>query len=167
MENEMLIVARHLQQTPIELDNIFADLGIGYVERRMPPGQSGWIERKGENYEIAINSEDPRVRQRFTAAHELGHYLLHRDLMEDGDRMNRHIDRLYGEPEDNPNSPFSSLHEVQANRMAAQILMPAPLVRDKFRDAPNLASLAKDFGVSQQAMEIRLKTLRLGFELVD
>ena len=29
------------------------------------------------NFKIAINTSQSEVRQRFTAAHELGHYLLH------------------------------------------------------------------------------------------
>jgi Zn-dependent peptidase ImmA (M78 family) len=81
----------------------------------------------------------------------------------DGDRMNRHTDRLYGEPEENPASPFTRQHEIQANRLAAQIVMPAPLVREKFADLRDAGQLATDFGVSKAAMEIRLRTLGLAF----
>ena len=161
MENEMQIVARHLTSAPVDLEAIFADLGIGYCEKTIRTGESGWIERTGEHFEVVVNASDPAARRRFTAAHELAHYLIHRDLMDHGARMMRHTDRLYGDADDNPNSPFKPHHEVQANKLAAQIIMPAPLIREKFAENPNHVALAAEFEVSAQAMEIRLKTLRL------
>ena len=38
----------------------------------------------GDGYRIVVNSGHNRVRRRFTAAHELGHYVYHRDLIGDG-----------------------------------------------------------------------------------
>lgn len=162
MENEMHVVARYLDRAPVRLEAIFADLGIDYRETGIRSGESGWIERVGDRFNVVVNADDPAPRRRFTAAHELAHYLLHRDLMEaDGDRMKRHTDRLYGAAEDNPNSPFKRHHEVQANRLAAQIIMPGKLVREEFGKNAHVAALAERFGVSNQAMEIRLKTLGL------
>lgn len=161
MDNEMSVLARHLSSAPVDLNAIFNDLGILYREIPIKTGESGWIERKGDRFEVVVNSNDPPTRRRFTAAHELAHYLIHRDLMDHGARAMRHVDRLYGDPVDNLASPLKRQHEVQANRMAARIVMPANLVRDKFAENPNYAALASDFEVSPQAMEIRLKTLRL------
>lgn len=162
MENEMQIVARHLESAPVNLSAIFADLRIDYCERPLSSGESAWIERIGDRFSVVVNSFEGVARQRFSAAHELAHYLLHRDLMQaDGDRMNRHTDRLYGEPEYNPASPFTRQHEIQANRLAAQIVMPAKLVREKFAECQNAGQLSTEFGVSKAAMEIRLKTLGL------
>ena len=90
MENEMQIVARHLTSAPVDLEAIFADLGIGYCEKTIRTGESGWIERTGEHFEVVVNASDPAARRRFTAAHELAHYLIHRDLMDHGARMMRH-----------------------------------------------------------------------------
>lgn len=162
MENEMQTVARHLETAPVNLKAIFTDLGIDYYERPLSSGESAWIERVGDRFSVVVNSTEGAARRHFSAAHELAHYLLHRDLMQvDGARMNRHKDWLYGEPEDNPASPFTREHEVQANRLAAQIVMPGKLVREKFIEKPSVAELATDFGVSKAAMEIRLKTLGL------
>lgn len=161
-KSEMSIVARHLEGAPVNLQAAFAELGIEYEEIRMEDGVSGSITRNGDKFTVAINLLESPNRQRFTAAHELAHYLLHRDLMHtDGGKMNRHMDRLYGAPEDNPASPFTRQHEVQANRLAAQIVMPAPLVRAKFATQPDVGQLAIDFGVSKAAMDIRLKTIGL------
>lgn len=161
-KNELSIVSRRMETAPVDLRAIFSDLGIEYQELWMDDGASGSFTRNGDSFTVTVNALESMNRQRFTAAHELAHYLLHRDLMQvDGDRMHRHTDRLYGAPEDNPASPFTRQHEIQANRLAAQIIMPAPLVREKFSECHDAGLLAAAFGVSKAAMEIRLKTLGL------
>jgi Zn-dependent peptidase ImmA (M78 family) len=161
-KSEMSIVARHLTGAPVDLKAVFADLGIEYREVWMDDGASGCIIRNGDKFTVEINALESATRQRFTAAHELAHYLLHRDLMHvNGSKMNRHTDRLYGAPEDNPSSPFTRRHEIEANRLAAQIVMPAALVRSKFEAERDSSVLAGIFGVSKAAMDIRLKTLGL------
>lgn len=161
-QSELSVVSRHMETAPVDLQAIFSDLGIEYQELWMDGGASGSITRKGDSFAVAVNALESPNRKRFTAAHELAHYLLHRDLMQiDGDRMHRHMDKLYGAPEDNPASPFTRHHEIQANRLAAQIVMPAPLVREKFAECQDAGQLANIFGVSKAAMEIRLKTLGL------
>ncbi len=36
-----------------------------------------------QNKQIFVNQEDPPNRQTFTIAHEIGHYLLHRDIIQE------------------------------------------------------------------------------------
>lgn len=161
-KSEIAVVARHLAKAPVDLEAIFADLGIEYAEMWMDDGASGSITRNGDTFSVAVNGTASKTRQRFTAAHELAHYLLHRDLMHvNGSKMNRHTDKLYGAPDDNPSSPFTRQHEIEANRLAAQIVMPAALVRTKFEAQRDSSVLASIFGVSKAAMDIRLKTLGL------
>lgn len=161
MENELQTIARHTKRAPVDLESMFADLGVDYREEPIWTGESGWIERNGDQYRVVVNEDEPEPRRRFTAAHELAHYLLHRDLMDHGSRMNRHVDRLFDNTGINNESLFKSSHEVQANRLAAQIVMPAPLVRERLADGLSTSQLAREFRVSKAAMEIRLKTLGL------
>lgn len=161
MENELRIVARHARTAPVDLAGMFADLGIDYDEQPIRTGESGWIERNDDRYRVVVNQSEPEPRRRFTAAHELAHYLLHRDLMDDGTRMNRHTDRLCDDAVDDGVSLFDDHHEVQANRLAAQIVMPTLLVRERFGEGLSPAQLAREFRVSKAAMEIRLRTLGL------
>lgn len=107
------------------------------------------------DYEITVNSRHAPVRKRFTAAHELGHYLFHRHLL-DGE----HVDILYrqnGNPYAGKGSRINQSHEVQANRFAANVLMPMHLL-DAIRatGVEGTEELANLFNVSRQAMEIRL-----------
>lgn len=159
-KSEMSIVARHMAKAPVDLEAIFAELGINYEKLWMDDGASGAIARNGDDFTIAVNGLESATRQRFTAAHELAHYLFHRDLMGDGKKMQRHVDRLYS-GEQPGDVMFNRSHEIEANRIAAQIVMPKKLVEEKFAETPNAAALAAQFGVSKAAMEIRLKTLGL------
>jgi Zn-dependent peptidase ImmA (M78 family) len=146
------IVAQHLRSAPIDVIEIISALGLelGYE----PMGElSGKIERKDGTYKITVNATDPTRRQRFTIAHEIGHYILHRDMIGDGitdDAMYR--------------SSLGSFFETQANQYAADVLMPPNLVKAAWRGGTkSYAGIAEHFDVSQQAAEIRLKYLGIEY----
>lgn len=157
-KSDMSIVARHLTKAPVDLEAIFSELGVQFSKLWMDDGASGSITRSGDSFAVAVNAMESDTRQRFTAAHELAHYLLHRDLMRDGHKMHR--DMLYG-GEQTGDVIFNRGREVEANRLAAQIVMPKKLVEQKHAETADAGVLAAQFGVSKAAMEIRLKTLGL------
>lgn len=159
-KSEMQIIARHMSSAPVDLKAIFSDLGIAFEEIWMDEA-SGSITRNGDSFAVTVNALESENRRRFTAAHELAHYLLHRDLMGDGERMHRHVDKLYNGDKPSGDVIFKREHEVQANRIAAQILMPKALIEKKFAETADAGALSTKFGVSKAAMEIRLKTLGL------
>lgn len=107
------------------------------------------IRRNDESrggFDIYVNASHPEVRRRFTIAHELAHVILHPNLIGDGITD----DALY-------RSGLSNSVEAQANKLAADILMP----RDKLSEyisqgITNVAELARTFNVSEQSMAIRL-----------
>ena len=86
-------------------------------------------------------------RKRFTVAHEIAHYILHRDLV--GSELVD--DSLF-------RSGLTTREEAQANGLAADILMPRHLLEKiappPFDKSPEF--LAERFQVSEQAMRIRL-----------
>lgn len=96
----------------------------------------------------SVRSTDPRVRQRFTLAHELGHYVLNHG---GGFRDNAASFNLHNYDQ----------REVDANKFAAEILMPKLAVNYVIENmgTNSVADLAQLFGVSQQAMTFRLKNL--------
>ncbi|WP_146690838.1 ImmA/IrrE family metallo-endopeptidase [Bradyrhizobium canariense] len=156
-ESPLGVVARYQQRPPIDLDGIAHALGVRVYQMPLGSGVSGQIMRdkvKGgpSGFAIYVNSSEHPNRRRFTFAHELAHFILHRDLIETGvvdDTMYR-------------SAQLSDHYEVQANRMAADILMPVRLVkvwRVRERDLTRLAML---FGVSAQAMQIRLNGIDTG-----
>ena len=144
------VVEKYLGEIPVKLGSMAKELGI-VVKRSptIPRSVSGQIKRLETGiYEIKINKYESRERQRFTLAHELAHFLLHRN----------EIDRL-GEIADNVlyRSGASETIEYEANRLAAQIIMPDDAISERQKAiGKNVNQLAKEFGVSKAVVEIRL-----------
>ena len=96
---------------------------------------------------IWIRAEEFPARQRFTMAHELGHLLQH--PLPPGGMMFRDV------------TFEGSTEEAQANRFAANLLMPLPMLDAADRRlGGNVELLAQLFDVSVAAMEVRLLRLR-------
>lgn len=160
IKNSFEIVNEAMKNQPVDLDQLCSELGIKLSRKRLPDTMSGKIERKDDNqFEITVNKTHGAYRQRFTIAHEIGHFILHRHLMGTGISDNtayRSDDCEMG------NSNIKASHEAEANRFAAALLLPKELVVDRFNNVTqDIAKLAQYFEVSQQAMKIRLKTFRL------
>lgn len=145
------VIARHWDSTPVPIDAIIADMGLPLSYEPMDDNISGYIERTNGSYRIVVNSAHARTRQRFTAAHELGHFIYHRDLLGDGVGDNRAY-RTEGTGRQNEN--IRPIHERQANSFAANVLMPRH--RLSAVEDEGTAALAARFSVSQEAMRIRL-----------
>lgn len=153
-EADRIVLERHLGEVPVKLGAIARDFGIDVKLSSLPLNISGQITKTTSGYEIKINRHESRQRQRFTLAHELAHYLLHRDI----------IDRMGGTLTDNVlyRSGASENIEFEANRLASQIVMPEAALRraySKYGDHLSESAvelLAEEFGVSKAAMEIRI-----------
>lgn len=146
-------IERHLQSAPVKLSALASALGLRVIATDLPNGISGEIrpDIEPDKYVIRVNKKDSSRRQRFTVAHEIGHYLLHREAIGNGITD----DVLY-------RSTLSDAREAQANRIAADLLMPDHLVSDWLEKAKKLdiddkvGFLADKFNVSEAAMKIRL-----------
>lgn len=99
---------------------------------------------------IYINQDDVAERQAFTMAHELGHWLLHKQIfLDDPDRYP--VMPRFSQP--NQGDPL----EKEANKFAAHLLVPTRLLRP-VKNSP-ASALARVFGVSRMMMEFRLKNV--------
>lgn len=152
------IVRRHWDNAPVDIVSIIREAGLLYEEEDMWHTESGLIERWNDTYRIVVNSEHPLVRRRFTAAHELGHYVYHRDLIGDGIS-----DAAYrtGDVGRYHNSRITPRHETQANQFAATVLMPTSLIKRLEHERNialpgGIAVMARLLEVSEQALRIRL-----------
>jgi Zn-dependent peptidase ImmA (M78 family) len=97
-------------------------------------------------YAIYVNDRHAATRRRFSIAHEIAHFALHRSLIGDGITD----DALY-------RSKLSGPIETQANRMAADILMPWHLIRAATDSGlSSVEDLARHFEVSKSTMSIQL-----------
>jgi hypothetical protein len=81
------VVRSHLDRLPVDLLAIARDLGISVEYNARfdeDPTISGSIQSARDRcgaptYLIRINGSDSVVRKRFTLAHELSHFLLHKE----------------------------------------------------------------------------------------
>jgi len=112
---------------------------------------------------IGVNSLDGEKRQRFTIAHELGHYFLH-------DRSQPFLDDLTGRfkvmPRNEVSREGSDIREMEANLFAAELLMPEQRIRRDLERIGHLDLLdEKDSVISQMALKyevsVRAFTIRL------
>ncbi len=147
------VIAKYQKSAPVDVIGIARELGLNVWEMQsLPSSVSGKIFRDPLNggpsgFSIAVNASESPLRKRFTIAHEIAHFLLHRDFLEKDDLVD---DAMY-------RSGLSSAEETQANRLAAQILMPFPLIQALVDSGvKDVATLANMFQVSQPAMKIRL-----------
>ena len=109
---------------------------------------------------IGVNALHHPNRQRFSAAHELGHHVLHADQIREAVHVDRGIRILY---RDDASSLGTQPMEVQANMFAAELLMPTSLLAGAIADGgvdiedeASVEVLAKRFRVSTAAMRFRL-----------
>lgn len=153
------VIASHQGVGPTSLPSLARSLGLKVLAATLKPGISGEIRcGNGGQYVVKVNRHDPARRQRFTVAHEIAHFLLHKDLIGEGIED----DVLY-------RSALSDRFEHEANRLAAEILMSPESIQHSYRRALELnvedviRYIADQFDVSEAAAEIRLKVL--GYEI--
>lgn len=143
-----------IQEVPVKIGELARALGLEVKAATLSPGVSGMIKKANTpaGYEIKINRHESPLRQRFTIAHEIAHYLLHADAI--GDGIEDSI--LYRSPK------MGDRREAEANRLAAELLMPRKMVRYYLNmlggtiDKNTSRVLAQTFQTSEDAMSIRI-----------
>lgn len=139
---------------PVPVGKLAQELGLTVSLASLSPSISGLIEPDATapaQFRIRINRYESDERQRFTIAHEIAHYLLHRDYIRSGI-----VDSVMYR------SSLSSKREAEANRLAADIVMPMGKVLEELRrlggarDEANAIALARAFKVSLPAMKVRI-----------
>lgn len=151
-EEERAVIRAHQGTVPVDLSAMARAFGVPVKAATLGPGISGEIRPNGpDGYIIRVNRHDSPGRQRFTVAHELAHFLLHKQYIGTGITD----DALY-------RSNQSSRIEAEANRLAADIVMPTTPVRQAAEELSRAGvvdlstALAERFGVSTAAMSIKL-----------
>lgn len=156
---------------PVDVGAIASRLGIEIVKTPFPenPDLSGVLVREHRHTFMAINEAQSEPRQRFTIAHEIGHFLLDEAKAVWIDKGVHPVS--YRRTGDGGTPEAYKLEEVRANRFAAELLMPSQEVERRFADhtgqgadwegSKDLLDIANEFEVSLQAMAIRLRELGL------
>lgn len=147
---------------PVPVEQIAISKEIQVVRSAAEWSESGFLLRDNENIIIGINSRNSPKRQRFSIAHELGHWCLHKGkplIVDQSVMINKR---------DDVSSQATDSEEIEANQFAAELLMPKQFVVDAVRRHITtsggsreefVTALARDFDVSSEAMGWRLINL--------
>jgi Zn-dependent peptidase ImmA (M78 family) len=137
----------------IDVDEIARKLGIDVKYHSFSDSISGLFSHTGDRRTIAVNDGHNSHRQRFSIAHEIGHYLLHSEESLHYDTGK--LEEIYFRADN-----VVDYSETEANRFAAELLMPAELVRRCVEEGiRSVEELASRFDVSPEAMRYRLVNL--------
>jgi Zn-dependent peptidase ImmA (M78 family) len=144
------ILSRHQEAAPVKVGEIAKDLGLRILVSDLPLGISGKLSKDDGQWTIRVNRGEAKVRQRFTIAHEIAHYVLHRSQIEDDLGFELTDDTFY-------RSGLSKRIEWEANKLAAEILMPWHLIDQATMQEPLTPPvLAELLEVSEVALRIRM-----------
>lgn len=139
--SDLLVVAEQVAGVPVCVLDLGPGLAGAYLVRRARPF-------------IFVNGAESVVRQRFTLAHELGHFRFGDEAVIDGD--------------DSLTASVKDPKEKAANAFAAELLAPEKGLRgwvaarnDPTVDGELIARLARWFGVSAPVAYYRLKNANL------
>lgn len=149
-----------IDMPPIPVDEIAESLGAQIRYSPFNGELAGMLVRGDDETVIGVNSLHHINRQRFTIAHECGHLLLHKG-------QDVHIDRTFRvNRRDAVSSQAVDPEEVEANRFAAELLMPYDMVMNDLieydidmESEVELKELADKYEVSVQAMTHRITNL--------
>lgn len=174
-----------VQQPPVPIREMIEGFALTIEEVSGPKGYDG--ELIPERRRIRINSRRPKTRQRFTLAHELGHWVLyHKERLfsyDDDDASSSAVikDAGYDEidpfddeevlldpdaedfvPEPVDLGPSKLKRDREADTFAAELLMPTSWVREHWKQlGPDVEALAQLYRVSREAMWIKVRALGL------
>ncbi len=162
-EARRLLQNKSISRPPIPVEELAKALHIDVRYSAGNDDVSGALIRSEDSVVIAVNSAQHENRQRFTIAHEIGHFLLHKGTrvhFDDDFRVNYRRADTTG---------MEAVDEMQANWFAAALLMPENFLKKdwlrlRLENHAALAavqSLAVRYKVSPKAMELRL--VNLGF----
>ncbi len=152
-----------IESVPVQVGEIASTLGIRVQYEPTENELSGFLLRDISRQQtiIGVNNFHHLNRQRFTIAHELGHFFLH-------EQEKLHIDRQFQvNLRDGNSSSGESAEEKEANLFAAELLMPVRFIQQDLAEVDALdlehddmlAELAKKYQVSVQTMTFRLAYL--------
>ena len=156
-----------LMKAPIDLERVLEAAGIRAEAADLGEDVSGLLSIHNGKGVIAYSEDQSIQRQRFTIAHELGHFLLHKSNGEDTVFLDKDFIVKY-----RSNKAYTETEmrqEQEANTFAASLLMPKELIFNelskpeiqKLSENVLIERLAQTFEVSIPAMTFRLSNLNI------
>jgi len=156
------LLERYGDSVPVDVVQIAKECGLTIRKEDLEEEVSGMLVIQDDHAVIGVNKNHHPNRQRFTVAHELGHFLLHAKSSQ------IFVDASPVFYRDEQSSEGTKTQEIEANIFAAELLMPEAALKEMLSRRPvdiydedDMADLGKKLRVSVQALTIRLTKLGL------
>lgn len=156
IEAQKILDNLNIKSRPVPVEEIAFAKKIK-ISRAPSKEFSGMLIRKDGHALIGVNNSEADVRQRFSVAHELGHFFLHPQ-----------DDTFVDYRKELKEAEIKSHKETEADQFAAALLMPKKFLEE---DVKNLSCnnisdkeirlLCNRYEVSEKAMTFRLINLNL------
>ena len=161
---EDILMKNQVNKPPIDVEDIARKLNIIVVRRPYTAKNqlAAMLIREAGKVIIALNGDHDKQKQRFSIAHEIGHYMLHP------------VEKLVVDREfavnfrDSKSSIGKHIQEIEANRFASNLLIPEKFLINDLRsylmednvDKNKISrKLSKKYVVSPLTMNIRINSL--------
>jgi Zn-dependent peptidase ImmA (M78 family) len=144
-----ILAESKVKAPPVDLLLILSAHGIGYEEvDDFPDTVDALIVEDGSNVYAAVNARQHLHRRRFSLAHELGHYFIHRDGMPE------EAITIDNPPTDDMGEVTKSPAETEADLFAGELLVPLEML--KLHVQKGIPELSRIFLVSEQVISIAI-----------
>lgn len=152
-----ILINNDMFKVPVDVVKIANLNDMAVYEGDLEKSVSGAIRynKEKENFEILVNKNDTRERKRFTIAHEIGHFFLHKEILMNDEI---HIDIMYRMPNEDEEQ---KKRERDVDYFAGALLMNKTLLTKMYNESNTITELANIFDVSVSAMTVRLDILGL------
>lgn len=145
---------------PVDPVKIAKTIGIEVYESQLGTDTWGMLVGGDNSATMFLDSDQPLSRKRFSAAHELGHYMTHSAAIEELKAYDvAPIPVGRGYVDKRSESGRGNLFEVIANEFAGALLMPEDDLRRMVKKKTSNIDMAAFFRVSVDAVAYRRRIL--------
>lgn len=146
-----LLKMASITSVPVDVEKIASILDFKIVKYPFPDKLSGQVTIVEGQKIIGVNEKHSETRQRYTIAHELGHFL----------NGHQHYQTSYVDDHTRFYDPHFH-QEKEADLFASELLMPKDLLEKDVADIGiDTVKLSEKYQVSEQSMIIRLTSTGL------
>lgn len=146
-----LLKTAKITAPPVDLEQVTHACGLAYEEVDYFPDDVDALIVTTEGRSVAVvNRNQSITRRRFSLAHELGHFVLHKDqsVLEESVSIDA--------PPTGDDPDGGSIAEREANFFAGELLVPLHFLKKAFAPGMTAADLARVFEVSEAVVSIAL-----------
>lgn len=158
--NPYSLVQEAQESVPVNVNALARQLRLRVRSVPLAESIAGMLTREADGWTVTVNAAHAESRQRFTIAHEIGHFVLHRDRLGTGTNdSTSYVVTADAEPYNDAIGPEA---ERDANQFATAVLMPEARIVDVCRTfrCNDPEPVARMFRVSPHAMRVRMAYLR-------